>query len=152
MSDSTKVTNRSLHQVWLMLEQWSSLDLKSGSPLGNAFAEALLCLLNRAFNALCAELAAGCGYRGECAQLEQVCAELAAQGQTSPELMELLSLAQAPRGWLSQMLHARVRYEDTASGALTIAVGGGLDAEQCRDWHRHLSQLAARLRESSAHW
>ncbi|WP_426417859.1 DUF6586 family protein [Aestuariirhabdus sp. LZHN29] len=151
MRDSKLVTGRSLHQAWLLLDQWASLETAKGEPLYDAYAEAVLLLLGAAYRSLYMELAAACGYTGGAATLSSVCEALAIQGTVSPELAELQRMEKSSSYWLHAMLNARVRYDaDIAVDA--IAFGGGIDPVQCDSWYRQLHELTLRLREASAQW
>ncbi|MCL6414753.1 hypothetical protein MIB92_03745 [Aestuariirhabdus sp. Z084] len=146
MIDYSHITNRSLHQVWLLLGEWA--ERGADAALSDAYAEAVLRGLDSAYGALCAELAGQCGYNAKLENIDKTLFELRRAGLYSPELNELQQLSIDSGSWLHSMLNARVSY---CTGGLTraIAVSGGVDVDQCRQWHRLLGELIRRMRETS---
>lgn len=165
-------TNQKLYFAGLALEAWRAAEaaqaLNAQTQIQAARESALFHLYGAALG-LCHEIA---GYyrltQAAAPQVEQLLTAEVLEAAPSPELAELVELAQDRQSWLGQLLSAyRGLFEPPREAkkakvdpslALITAVSVGepepaeLDLKALADWQQQIRQLAARFREGMSEW
>ena len=163
-------TNQKLYFAGLALANWRRVDAQGASGSSGAVqAEREACLfhLYGALLGLCHEIAGY--YRLPNADVPQVELMLGRTGEESrsPELGELMALAEQPQSWLAQLLaaHAALFQPPRAPARAKVDPGvpliqvGGVDeaapmlpADEVEAWRQQLKDLVLRHREALTEW
>ncbi|QGZ30585.1 DUF6586 family protein [Stutzerimonas stutzeri] len=164
-------TNQKLYFAGLALENWRRADEKgtmNAPGLIQAEREAALFHLYGALLGLCHEIA---GYyrlaNAGAPQAELLLLRSPQQDSPSPELAELIELAEHRETWLAQLLKAyaglfepprapaKSKTDPTMPLIEAVSVGEEVPAltrEEVESWRRNLKDLALRFRESLTEW
>lgn len=165
-------TNQKLHFAGLALKAWRQAEASrslNAQALIQAEREAVLFHLYGALLGLCHEIAGF--YRlpqARSPQVESLLTSAVLEAAPSPELAELVELAQQPETWLAQLLaeyaglflppqlpnKAKV---DPPAVPLIEAVtldeeANALSPDQLEDWRRYLKDMALRFRGNLTEW
>jgi hypothetical protein len=165
-------TNQKIHFAGLALKAWRQAETSGGmnaQALIQAEREAVLFHLYGALLGLCHEIAGF--YRlpeARSPRVEQLLSSAVLEAAPSPELAELVELAQQPETWLAQLLaeHARLFLPPQAPSkakvepSLPLIEAVSLDEEeekalkpeQLDEWRQHLKDMALRFRGSLTEW
>ncbi|WP_181296586.1 DUF6586 family protein [Pseudomonas sp. Q2-TVG4-2] len=164
-------TNQKIYFAGLALESWRRAEEKSAlnAPgLIQAEREASLFHLYGALLGLCHEIAGYYRLPGASAPRPELLLMRSPQNLSpSPELAELIELAEHPETWLAQLLKAhaalfepprapaRAKADPAMPLIEAISVADeapALTREEVESWRRNLKDLALRFRESLTEW
>ena len=164
-------TNQKIFYAGLALESWRKAEegrAMNAQGLVQAEREAALFHLYGALLSLCHEIA---GYyrlpERTAPRAEQLLSTTVLEAAPSPELAELVELAQQPETWLAQLLRAYAELFQPPQGenkskvdpstpliqAVSLEQGEPqLARETLEEWRQQLKGLAQRFRESLTEW
>jgi hypothetical protein len=163
-------TNQKIYFAGLSLESWRKAEEKGSvnTPgLVQAEREASLFHLYGALLGLCHEIAGYYRLPGAEAPRVELMLTRTREPSPSPELAELLELADQPDSWLSELLRAhaalfepprepaKVKVDPTLPLIEAVSVGEekpALSHAEVVAWRQSLKELALRFRESLTEW
>jgi len=164
-------TNQKIYFAGLALENWRRAEQKgamNAPGLIQAEREASLFHLYGALLGLCHEIAGYYRLPNATAPRAELLLVSSAQGaSSSPELAELIELAEHSETWLAQLLKAysalfepprapaKAKTDPTMPLIEAVSVGEQpqlLEHEEVEAWRRELKALALRFRESLTEW